>query len=92
MIESLESLEAFSSLGGDSSAEDKVKEIIAELLGRVDEPFNEEEVYEKVKPQDQNPLKIVLIQEVSRYNKLLKMVRKNLLDLEKGINGLVLIS
>ncbi len=92
MIESLESLEAFSSLGGDSSAEDKVKEIIAELLGRVDEPFNEEEVYEKVKPQDQNPLKIVLIQEISRYNKLLKMVRKNLQDLEKGINGLVLIS
>ena len=92
MIESLESLEAFSSLGGDSSAEDKVKEIIAELLGRVDEPFNEEEVYEKVKPQDQNPLKIVLIQEISRYDKLLKMVRKNLQDLEKGINGLVLIS
>jgi dynein heavy chain len=92
LIESLESLEAFSSLGGDSSAEDKVKEIIAELLGRVDEPFNEEEVYEKVKPQDQNPLKIVLIQEISRYNKLLKMVRKNLQDLEKGINGLVLIS
>ena len=47
---------------------------------------------EKVKPQDQNPLKIVLIQEISRYNKLLNLVRKNLTDLEKGINGLVLIS
>jgi len=47
---------------------------------------------EKVKPQDQNPLKIVLIQEISRYNRLLRQVRKNLQDLEKGINGLVLIS
>jgi len=69
-----------------------VKEIITELLGQLDEAFNEEEVYDKVKPQDQNPLKIVLIQEISRYNKVLRLVRKNLQDLEKGINGLVLIS
>lgn len=81
MIESLEALEAFSSLGGDDSAENKVKDIITELLAQLDEAFNEEEVYDKVKPQDQNPLKIVLIQEISRYNKLLKLVRKNLQDL-----------
>jgi dynein heavy chain len=62
------------------------------LLEQVDEPFNDEEVSEKVKPEDQNPLKIVLLQEISRYNKLLKLVKKNLIDLEKGINGLVLIS
>ncbi len=62
------------------------------MIEQVDEPFNEDEVYEKVKPEDQNPLKIVLLQEISRYNKLLKLVKKNLIDLEKGINGLVLIS
>lgn len=55
-------------------------------------PIDEDEAYEKVKPQDQNPLKIVLMQEITRYNKLLKFVRKNLTDLERGINGLVLIS
>jgi hypothetical protein len=32
------------------------------------------------------------MQEIARYNKLLKFVRKNLIDLERGINGLVLIS
>jgi len=62
------------------------------MLEQVDEPFNEEEVSEKVKPEDQNPLKIVLLQEINRYDKLLKLVKKNLIDLEKGINGLVLIS
>lgn len=72
--------------------ENRVKEIIVELLGQLDEPFNEEDVYEKIKPEDQNPLKIVLLQEISRYNKLLQLVRKNLVDLERGINGLVLIS
>lgn len=51
-----------------------------------------EEVYDKVKPQDQNPLKIVLVQEISRYNRLLSTVRKSLIDLDKGISGLVLIS
>lgn len=91
-MDSLSTLEASSVLTGDGSAEEKVKELIAELLNQVDEPFNDEEVMEKVKPQDQNPLKIVLVQEISRYNKLLNLVRKNLTDLEKGINGLVLIS
>ncbi len=61
-------------------------------MGQLDDPIDEDDAYEKVKPQDQNPLKIVLLQEISRYNKLLKFVRKNLVDLERGINGLVLIS
>lgn len=61
-------------------------------MNQVDEPIDEEDAYEKIKPQDQNPLKIVLLQEIARYNKLLKFVRKNLVDLERGINGLVLIS
>lgn len=42
--------------------ENRVKEIIKDLLERVDLPFDMEEVIEKVKPEDQNPLKIVLIQ------------------------------
>lgn len=62
------------------------------MLNQLDMPIDEDEAYEKVKPQDQNPLKIVLMQEITRYNKLLKFVRKNLTDLERGINGLVLIS
>lgn len=66
--------------------------MISELMGQLDDPIDEDDAYEKVKPQDQNPLKIVLLQEISRYNKLLKFVRKNLVDLERGINGLVLIS
>lgn len=34
----------------------------------------------------------MLVQEISRYNKLLSTVRKSLIDLDKGISGLVLIS
>lgn len=66
--------------------------MISELLNQLDEPIDEDDAYEKVKPQDQNPLKIVLMQEIARYNRLLKFVRKNLIDLDRGIQGLVLIS
>ena len=50
--------------------------MISELMNQLDEPIDEDDAYEKVKPQDQNPLKIVLMQEISRYNKLLKYISK----------------
>ena len=63
------------------------------MLSTVSEELDLEDVITRVKPyEDQNPLKIVLIQEISRYNKLLNTVRTSLINLEKGINGLVLIS
>lgn len=39
-----------------------------------------------------NPLKVVLVQEISRYNRLLAVVKKSLINLELGISGQVLIS
>jgi len=50
------------------------------------------EVAMKIHASDANPLKIVLLQEISRYNNLLKVVRNSLINLEKGIHGFVLIS
>lgn len=41
---------------------------------------------------DPEPLKTVLYQEVDRYNKLLKKMRRTLIDLQKGIQGLVVIT
>ena len=41
---------------------------------------------------DISPLKVVLIQEVARYNVLLNKVRRSLADLQRGIRGLVVIS
>ena len=41
---------------------------------------------------DVNPLNVVLVQELKRYNILLSTLRHSLEQLEKGIKGLVLIS
>lgn len=42
--------------------------------------------------KDDSPLTVVLIQELTRYNILLKIMRESLEQLEKGIQGLVVIS
>jgi len=41
---------------------------------------------------DDNPLNVVLVQEIVRYNVLLKLLVIQLDQLEKGIKGLVVIS
>lgn len=42
--------------------------------------------------KDDSPVTVVLIQEVTRYNILLRKMRKSLEQLEKGVQGLVVIS
>jgi len=42
--------------------------------------------------KDSDPLNIVLVQEVSRYNNLLVTIKKTLTSLELGIMGLDLIT
>lgn len=41
---------------------------------------------------DDNPLNVVLVQEIVRYNVLLRVLAINLDQVEKGIKGLVVIS
>ncbi len=54
--------------------------------------FDLSEARYKVRPEDQNPLKIVLMQEIARFNTLLFRVRTELETLDRGIKGLELIS
>lgn len=49
-------------------------------------------MYERNPLDDSNPLKVVLVQEIARYNKLIRSVKLSISNLEKGISGLVVIS
>ncbi len=61
---------------GEVSKESLVSIIIKELLEKLPEPINMEEVLSRVNPyDDSNPLKVVLLQEIGRYNKMLVFVR-----------------
>ncbi|VEL15537.1 unnamed protein product [Protopolystoma xenopodis] len=46
----------------------------------------------KILSNEPSPLNVVLLQEIQRYNWLLVLIRKQLSDLEKGIQGLVVMS
>lgn len=93
LINSIISLSPKTLIGGEVSQVNSVFNMINELLQKIPEQLNYEEIYQKIKPQeDNNPLKIVLLQEILRYNKLIALVRQSLMDLSKGIQGLVLIS
>lgn len=46
----------------------------------------------KIFSNDRSPLKVVLLQEIQRYNDLLDLIRNQLIDLERGIQGLVVMS
>lgn len=46
----------------------------------------------KVIGANKMPLDVVLLQEIERYNKLLKVAKSGLIELQKGINGFVVMT
>jgi dynein heavy chain len=76
---------------GAVSSEDKVLALAADMLARLP-PVIDEELTASRLGDDPNPLNVVLLQEIGRYNALLRVIRSSLTDLQKGIRGLVVMS
>lgn len=98
LIDSIISLQPNTFVEGEESRELKVSKIIKDLLDKLPEQMKVEETKikyfgsDKDSQKDPHPLHVVLVQEMARYNKLLYQVKISLVDLEKGINGFVVIS
>ena len=73
------------------SREQKVLDI-AQNIGRQLPENIDYEGTKKILSTDPSPLNVVLLQEIQRYNSLLDLIRQQLTDLEKGIQGLVVMS
>lgn len=96
-IDSLELLAAILSLqpavggaGGDTEAK-SLGEIAALRASIPEDMINLQALKHKLRT-DSDPLNIVLVQEVQRYNNLVERIRTTLTELELGIQGLALIS
>jgi len=92
LLETLLSLQpqvATGTQGG--SKEDKVLELAADVAKKVPDLIDVE-LTAKIMSEDPSPLNVVLLQEITRYNSLLKTIKQSLEDLEKGIKGLVVMS
>ncbi|XP_063042411.1 dynein axonemal heavy chain 2 [Engraulis encrasicolus] len=79
------------SAGAGPSREDKVLELSADVLQKIP-PLLDYEGTRQLLQGDPSPLNVVLLQEIQRYNALLHTIRSSLIELEKGIKGLVVMS
>ncbi|VDQ17079.1 unnamed protein product, partial [Trichobilharzia regenti] len=79
------------SQGTGISREEKVLELIDNLQKQLPEDIDYEGTV-KIFATDHSPLVVVLLQEIQRYNHLLGLIRNQLSDLNKGIQGLVVMS
>uniref|UniRef100_A0A8C4Z8H0 Dynein, axonemal, heavy chain 2 n=1 Tax=Gadus morhua TaxID=8049 RepID=A0A8C4Z8H0_GADMO len=73
------------------SKEDKVLELAADIREKLPEAIDYEGTRALLQ-DDPSPLNVVLLQEIQRYNALLDTIRSSLVELEKGIKGLVVMS
>jgi len=91
MLSSILSITPQKSTGGGGGGTAGVVKLIRELQEKVPEMID----YFKLKQRlrgDENPLNVVLLQEVSRYAILLMQLAKQLVQLERGSLGLEVIS
>eukprot|EP00397_Hematodinium_sp_SG-2012_P000571 GEMP01000572.1.p1 GENE.GEMP01000572.1~~GEMP01000572.1.p1 ORF type:complete len:1304 (+),score=347.90 GEMP01000572.1:1943-5854(+) len=78
--------------GGGSGPEEAVGEVAADILARIKRPFDLVAVGEKYPVTYEESMNTVLVQELTRFNKLVKVIIESLKDIQKAIKGLVLMS
>ena len=94
MLETVVSLQPRTADASGVSPEDKVYGLAEDLLLVVPEPIN---IYQAAavaygEGGDGSALYVVLIQELQRYNAVLGKIRNSLVNVQKGIKGLVVMS
>lgn len=80
-----------SSKSNKKSTEEEVMELASKVLESLPQKIDYEGTV-RIFSEDNSPLKIVLLQEIERYNLLLDDIYQSLIALQKGIQGLVVMS
>jgi dynein heavy chain len=78
--------------GGGQSPDVVVGEIAKDVLNRVPSPFNTAKVQLKYPTLYEESMNTVLVQELTRFNGLIKAIRGTLQDIQKAVKGLLLMS
>uniref|UniRef100_A0A8C3HT11 Dynein axonemal heavy chain 1 n=1 Tax=Chrysemys picta bellii TaxID=8478 RepID=A0A8C3HT11_CHRPI len=80
------------STSGGRGREELVEETSKDILKKVPDPINVQEVMLKYPVLYEESMNTVLVQEVIRYNRLLEVIAQTLQDLLKALKGLVVMS
>ncbi|KAJ1516963.1 Dynein heavy chain 2, axonemal [Coelomomyces lativittatus] len=91
LLTTLVSLQPKLSSGKGITMEETVFTLVTDLLKKIPMDIDYEYAY-KLAQLDQNPVTVVLLQEIKRYNKLLNEMRQSLLELQNGIKGILLMT
>ncbi|XP_037045747.1 dynein heavy chain 2, axonemal [Bradysia coprophila] len=91
MFKTMSSIRKQTTSTSDMSPEERVKHLAKDILNKMPEVIDYEHTL-KVIGLNKKPLDVVLLQEIERYNKLLKAAKKGLVELQKGINGFVVMT
>lgn len=78
--------------GGGAGPEEVVGEIADDVLNRMPKPWNVEKVQEKYPTMYEESMNTVLVQELTRFNGLIKVIISSLKDTQKAVKGLLLMS
>ena len=96
MINTVLSLQSASGGGGGKSPDEQADEIAADIESRMPAPLSLDEAHEttfaKMPDGSINALSNCLMQEMEKFNKMLKFLKSSLFELRRSIKGLVVMS
>eukprot|EP00842_Homolaphlyctis_polyrhiza_P003881 jgi/Hompol1/4494/HPOL_003652-RA len=92
IIRTQESASGGSGGGTQKSSDEILIEVSTDILARVPQPFNLETAIKKYPVNYNESMNTVLIQEMIRFNKLINIVLVSLVNVQKAIKGLVVLS
>ncbi|KAH6585966.1 hypothetical protein BASA50_000909 [Batrachochytrium salamandrivorans] len=79
-------------VGGSKSGEQIVSEIASEMLSRLPEAFDLNKLAEKYPVAYTESMNTVLLQEAIRFKNLTEVVRESLINIQKALKGLIVMS
>jgi len=92
LMDSLIAVQGKSSRGEGTGTEELLLTIIRDILNKLPSPFNTEAASKKFPVTYSESMNTVLVQEMDRFNKLLRVIHSSLVELEKAVKGLVVMS
>ncbi|TPX70976.1 hypothetical protein CcCBS67573_g06369 [Chytriomyces confervae] len=86
------STQARTDSGGSKSNEQIISEVASDMFARLPPPFDLYLVQQKYPVSYNESMNTVLLQEIIRYRNLVEMIRDSLVNIQKAIKGLVVMS